>query len=107
MVFAERSREYTLKVNNKISDTRIEGVLKDKVLLGKTPEKRPDYRNLQTIYSKKTNMNNETTYLDANASAILPKLANSLVLHHNKGVQGIQQRVDSLIDSYNETSFRK
>ena len=110
MAFAERSREFAHRASNRIIDHGIEAALRDKVLLRKTPEKKPAaIRNLHAIYGKKKASlgNNDMTYLDTSATAVLPKLANSLTLHSNKGLQSVQQRVDSLIDSYNETAYRK
>lgn len=108
ILFTNKSREFARKANNNVIEKKIESALQDKLLLAKTPEKKLGKTGaLQSVYGNKKPANYSSAYLDVNASAVLPKLSQSLNLHSAKGLQTVQVRVDTLIDSYNDTAYKK
>ena len=87
-------------------------VLKDKSLMTKDVERRlftetktPAAQAMINRFAKRNQSN--TSFLDINASAILPKLSISMTVHNDKSLQMTQQKVESLIKDFNETAHRK
>ena len=112
MNLLNKSRDLKERANKRVFEKEIDEVLKDKSLMSKDFEKKlaanyktPANQAMINRYAKKNV--NTSNFLDMSASAILPKLTNSLSVHHDKVLQMTQQKVESLIKDFNETAHRK
>jgi len=61
----------------------------------------------QAMVNRFTRKSVNSSYLDVNASAILPKLTNSLTAYNEQSLLMTQKKVESMIKDFNETAHQK
>ena len=102
-----KSKDYKEKNSIAIIERGIDDALRNKSLLGIHDESLASRLKVSSSLSLPQRKGPGIVSVDTSASALLPKLQNSLMLHSMRGIQTAEQKVESLVKETNDTVYKK